>query len=353
MRSASLRGKGLSIAAAERLKPHLDRFFLEAPCAARIPFDPVEFPHRYSDPRDIEVSGLLSASLAYGRADLFKPKLESLFAQVGSSPAAFVAGLDVRGAKKLLGKFVYRFNVGTDLAVLMLGAGRALRERGSLEALFAELLRRHGELHAALGGFTAALRDVPMARLRRALGPERGLDHLLPSSMGPGAAKRLNLFLRWMIRGPDGVDFGIWRSIPPSALVIPLDTHLGRIGRYLGLTRRKDLSWKTAEEITASLRQIDAMDPVRYDFALCHHGMSGACPVRARPDNCARCLLLAACRRGPRLLARARNASAKSSGSECKQGAGRALLRENEASLPEQRFDAKTRTKRLLERRSN
>jgi uncharacterized protein (TIGR02757 family) len=289
------------VKAADRLRPLLESFLASTDAKARISFDPVEFPHRYTDARDIEVSALLAAALAYGRADLFRPKVEVLLQRMGPSPAAFMRALDVPGARELLHGFVYRFNVGTDVAVLLLGMGRALREHGSLEALFVRGWRAHGSMHAALGAFTTALRDVPMGDLRRALGKERGLHHLLPSPLGPGAAKRLNLYLRWMVRGPDAVDFGIWKQVPASALVIPLDTHIGRIARHLGLTRRKDLSWRTAEEVTASLRRLDAADPVRYDFALCHYGMSGVCPARPVADNCAKCRLLAACSVGPRL----------------------------------------------------
>jgi uncharacterized protein (TIGR02757 family) len=296
-------GPGLSGPAAEHLRPRLDAFLASTDARARIGFDPVEFPHRYSDPRDIEVSALLAAALAYGRADLFRPKVDALLKRMGPSPAAFVRALDVPGARALLSGFVYRFNVGTDVAVLLLGMGRALREHGSLEALFVQGLESAGTLHGALGAFTTALRRVPMEPLRAALGPERGLHHLLPSPLGPGAAKRLNLFLRWMVRGPDEVDFGIWKRVPPSRLVIPLDTHIGRISQYLGLTRRKDLTWRTAEEVTASLRALDAEDPVRYDFALCHYGMSGACPARPVPGNCGRCPLLPACTVGPGVVA--------------------------------------------------
>ncbi|WP_371877625.1 TIGR02757 family protein [Pyxidicoccus parkwayensis] len=297
---------GLSTRAAEHLRPRLDAFLASTDSRARIAFDPVEFPHRYSDPRDIEVSALLAASLAYGRADLFRPKVDALLKRMGPSPAAFVRALDVPGAAALLSGFVYRFNVGTDVAVLLLGMGRALREHGSLEALFVRGLEARGTLHGALDAFTTALRQLPeMDALRAALGPERGLHHLLPSPLGPGAAKRLNLFLRWMVRGPDAVDFGIWKRVPPATLVIPLDTHIGRISQHLGLTKRKDLTWRTAEEVTASLRALDAADPVRYDFALCHYGMSGACPAQPVPENCARCPLLAACGVGPRVVAMA------------------------------------------------
>src|SRR5699024_9985329 len=109
----------------------------------------------------------------------------------------------------------------------------------------------------ALVGFARALRAVPLAPLRARLGPERGLDHLLPVAKGDGASKRLHLFLRWMVRGPDSIDFGIWRKLSKAALVIPLDTHIARISRRLGLTRRKGLGFKTALEITAALRRFD------------------------------------------------------------------------------------------------
>ncbi len=299
---ARSRSEGLSPKAAERLRPLLESFLASTDARARIGFDPVEFPHRYTDPRDIEVSALLAAALAYGRADLFRPKVDELLRRMGPSPAAYVRGLDVEEASRLLKGFVYRFNVGADVAVLLLGMGQALREHGSLEALFVRGWEAHGSIHAALSDFTGALRDVPMAELRRVLGKERGLHHLLPSPLGAGAAKRLNLYLRWMVRGPDAVDFGIWKRVPASALVIPLDTHIGRIARHLGLTRRKDLSWRTAEEVTSSLRRLDERDPVRYDFALCHYGMSGVCPAKPVAEHCARCLLLSSCAVGPRVL---------------------------------------------------
>jgi endonuclease III len=104
-----------------------------------------------------------------------------------------------------------------------------------------------------------------------------------------------------MVRGPDSIDFGLWKRVSPSQLVMPLDTHVMRISRWLGLTRRATIGWAAAEEITASLRLLDAADPVRYDFALCHYGMSGACPARPVRDHCLACPLKGVCRVGRRL----------------------------------------------------
>jgi uncharacterized protein (TIGR02757 family) len=292
----------LSAPRADRMRPRLERFVARAPSRLRVGFDPVQFPRRYPVREDAEVAGLLAASLAYGRVDGFVPKVEQLLLGMGPHPGAFLRGLDVDGAQRLLRGFVYRFNLGTDLAVLLLGAGKLLRQRGTFEPWLSGPLAAGQGVHQALGGFVAALRDVPLAPLLASLGPTRGLDHLLPVPLGPGAAKRLNMFLRWMVRGPDEVDLGLWRSIPASALVIPLDTHIARIARRLGLTARRDLSWRTALEITANLRRIDSADPVRFDFALCHHGMSGVCSPRARAEACTGCELRTVCRVGSRLV---------------------------------------------------
>jgi uncharacterized protein (TIGR02757 family) len=292
----------LSPERAGRLRRALARLERTSPPRRRLPLDPVSLPHRYRDPRDVEVAGLLAASLAYGRADLFLPKVTRILDAMGPSPAAFVRGLDVAGARALLGGFVYRFNVGADVAVLLLGMGRMLERRGSLEAGFLAALEASDDLHGALGAFVRELREVDVRPVERALGKTRGLDHLLPVPLGAGAAKRLHLYLRWMVRGPDGVDLGVWKRVPPSALLVPLDTHVARLAWRLGLVRRRTMGWAAAEDITANLRVVDPVDPVRYDFVLCHHGMSGACPPKARAELCARCVLRTECSVGRKLV---------------------------------------------------
>ncbi len=282
-----------------RLRALLDDFVEARPWSERIAADPVEFPHRYRDPRDVEVVALLAASLAYGRANLFKPKVAGILSGLGPSPAKALAALTVADARALLQGFVYRFNLPSDVAVLLLGMGRQLSLHGSLERAF--LAGQGGGWQRTLANFAHGLRAAaPEREIIRQLGPVRGLHHLLPFAEA-GAAKRLNLYLRWMVRGPDDIDFGIWRALSPAQLMIPLDTHVMRIARWLGLTRRSTIGWKTAEEVTASLRRLDPADPVRYDFALCHYGMSGACPARPVQANCRACPLRPECSVGRRL----------------------------------------------------
>jgi uncharacterized protein (TIGR02757 family) len=285
------------------LRPLLDALDAGLDRAARIAVDPVELPRRYADPLDQEIAGLFAASLAYGRADVFKPVLERVLGAMGPSPARFVRAFARAPERGAFAGAVYRFNRPEDLAALAAAAGDVVLRHGSLGARFGALFREEGggppALRPALARFAGELRSAaPVAPLLRRRG-RRGLLHLLPDAAGPGASKRWNLYLRWMVRGPDAVDLGAWRGlVPPAALVVPLDTHVHRVARCLGLTRRRDATWRTAEEITAGLRALDAADPVRYDFALCHLGMSGVCPSRRDPGRCAACPLRVVCGAG-------------------------------------------------------
>jgi uncharacterized protein (TIGR02757 family) len=289
---------------AARLAPILDRFQRGFDASARLAADPVEFPRRYPDAGDAEVAGLLAACLAYGRADVFKPRIESVLRVAAPSPAAFAARLARHPDASSLAGFRYRFNTAEDVAALLAAAGWVRGRHGSLGARFAGLLDEAvaegtpAPLREALARFAAELRESPPALALLAGRGGRGIRHLCPDPRAGGAAKRWNLYLRWMVRGPDGVDLGLWRKVPTSALLVPLDTHVARVARRLGLTRRRDLSWRTAEEVTSALRLADPGDPVRFDFALCHLGMSGHCPPRRDPERCATCRLADGCEAG-------------------------------------------------------
>ncbi len=292
----------ISARRARSLRPLLDALCAGMDRSARIAADPVEFPRGYPDAADAEVAGLVAVSLAYGRADVFKPAVARVLAAMGPSPAGFAEAFAAAPDRAAFDGFLYRFNRPADVAALVAAAGHLRRQHGGLGRRFAALFReeRGGPtaLRPALARLAEELRRAPqVAPLLRGRGA-RGLRHLLPDPAGPGASKRWNLYLRWMVRGPDGVDLGLWNEVPASALVVPLDTHLHRVARALGLTARRDASWRTAEEITASLRRIDPEDPVRYDFALCHLGMSGLCPARRDPARCAACSLRDGCLAG-------------------------------------------------------
>ena len=286
----------MSAARARELGPLLARLERDFDKRARLGFDPVELPRRHADPADQEVAGLFAAALAYGRADLFKPVLERVLAEMGPSPARFCEAFARAPRPGAFAGFRYRFNRAEDVAALAAAIGHLRLLHGSLGARFAALLGEEGGLlRPALARFARELREAPPARALLARRGPRGLAHLLPDPALAGACKRWHLYLRWMVRGPDEIDLGAWPGVSRSALVVPLDTHVARIARHLGLTRREDMSWRTAEEITASLRRLDPDDPVRFDFVLCHLGMSGACPLRRDPARCAVCQLAPCC----------------------------------------------------------
>jgi uncharacterized protein (TIGR02757 family) len=285
------------------LRPGLLQFANEYSSAPRLQYDPVELVRRFTEPDDIEVAGLIAAAFAYGRADVFKPRAQSLLNLMGPHPAAFARDYALNPDPQLFADMRYRFNEPEDFAALVASMGSVSKQHGSLGARFGSLLK-NGDLRSALATFADELRTAPQVTAILGRRGPRGLRYLLPDARLAGACKRWHLYLRWMVRGPDAVDLGVWSHfVPKSRLVIPLDTHIARVAHYVGLTERTDLSWRTAEEITAGLRAIDPTDPVRFDFALCHHGMSGACPPVRDPLKCRRCSLNTVCR--ARVLERA------------------------------------------------
>jgi uncharacterized protein (TIGR02757 family) len=271
------------------LKKALDALYKGYDFRKRLQHDPVQFPHRYSDTADIELAGFIASCFAYGKVDLFMPVIEKILASCGSHPAGFLMDFDLRKDGKYLRGISYRFNKEEDVLCLMFMLSRILREHGSLKNLFYNYYRsEHKDIKNALTGFTDFfMKIVTTPVYGRNVRPD-GLRQFFPSPESGSACKRMNLFLRWMVRTKD-TDLGVWNKIPPSRLIIPLDTHIARIARCLGLTGRKTMDWKTAEEITASLKTLDARDPLKYDFALCHLGISRMCRGKEFKDVCSSC----------------------------------------------------------------
>jgi uncharacterized protein (TIGR02757 family) len=281
------------------LKHHLDLFLKNFPREQHLRNDPVQFVHRYDDPRDREIVGLIASAFAYGNVRIVLRTVERILGYLGPSPSKAIAEFDFRTDSGRFRGFYHRFNTSRDLAVLLWILRRTLEEHGSLEMAFMRgLSPQHDDTSTALNRFSGLLLGFghemlyPRGELRRRV----GVRFFFPSPSEGSACKRMNLYLRWMVRPEDGVDCGVWKDVKPSQLVIPLDTHIARISSYIGLTGMRSPGWAMAVDITRSLRKLHAEDPLRYDFALCHLGIAGDCPRKRDPLKCARCPIQAICR---------------------------------------------------------
>ena len=258
--------------------------------------DPVHVVRRYQSDADREVVGFCAAALAFGRVASVLHSVEALLDVMGPHPAAFVRAFDAVRHSERIEPMVHRWIRGRDLVALLLILQRMLREHGSIENFFvAGDAPADADVGGALDSFsTRALQtDLREVYGRRAL-KRVGVCYFFPRPSAGSACKRLNLFLRWMVR-KDAIDLGVWTKVSPARLIVPLDTHVIRLGHCLRLTRYASPGWRMAAEITASLRALDAADPVRYDFSLCHVGMMNACGFN-RPQKDSQCPLRGICR---------------------------------------------------------
>ena len=277
---------------ARALRRDLDALVAAVDLPARLAHDPIAYPRRYQAQVDREVAGLYAAFLAFGRVDLFRRTLDPWFAWLDAhgGPAAATLAVDRADLQPILA-LQYRWVRGTDLVALMRGTAAALRAHGCLEALFSP----PGDVRVRVDRAATYL----LAHSGQPT-PSRALRHLIASPANGSACKRWNLWLRWMVRPADeGVDLGLWRALRPADLVMPLDTHVLRTARFVGLTARKDGSWRTAVEVTRALAELHPSDPVRYDFALAQLGISGACRGGRDPTICPSCPLDRLCRAPP------------------------------------------------------
>ncbi len=289
-------GQRESMTAVTRLRIPLERLYREFDWASRVDKDAIQFPLRYPDPLDREVVALLAACLAYGRVDLFAPQVELLLDQMRPSPFRFILGFDpLKDADRFAG-FRYRFNRPRDIAAFCLACQRLLIRHGSLRAYFLSgYSPEDPDVGPALERFVRGFLAQDLSAIFPKGRLSRGYRHLFPLPSTGGPCKRLHLFLRWMVRR-EPPDFGLWPELPPSKLLMPVDTHVENMSRAIGLTRRKSRNWRMAQEITQRLKLLDPRDPVKYDFALCHKRMSGDCRDRRDPVICPPCGLRAVCR---------------------------------------------------------
>lgn len=256
--------------------------------------------HRYRDPLDREIAGIIAAAFAYGSVVLIFRAVEKILGEMGGSPRAYLQRFEPARERARFRGFRHRFHGGRDVALLLSLLAQAIDEHGSLGALFA---KGYSDADADVGPALARFVETILAGNPRPFYPSGRLPQphpvrfLLSSPEDGSACKRMLLFLRWMIRPDDGLDVGAWSHlVPASKLLIPLDTHTFRICRYLGFTARNANDWRAAEECTAVLRTLDPADPVRYDFALCRLGILDLCPAKRSDATCVPCDLYEVCR---------------------------------------------------------
>lgn len=256
--------------------------------------DPLAFLYRYKRPRDIEIVGFLAAGLAYGRVGQITASLTDLFGRMGNSPYEFVADFD-DGRRDLLTGFKHRFNTGRDIADLLGVFQGMLEKSGSIENFFMEGYSRGDEnILPAIESFCGRAIDMH----RRMSGREAGLGlrYLLTQPSGGSPCKRMNLFLRWMVR-KDAVDVGIWERIDKAKLIVPVDVHMSRLSRILGIHAARSVTMKTAVAITKAFADVSPEDPARYDFALCRVGIYEGCTGKPQ-EFCDECELRGFCKGG-------------------------------------------------------
>ena len=260
--------------------------------------DPVWMVHRYPSAEDREVVGFIAAALAFGRVQSVLNSVEGMLAVMGPSPASFVREFDPARQRECFKPLVHRWTNSADFAALVWILHQMIERSGSIEGFFVEGLADDAvDVSAALQSFSTRALALNVAAVYGRKRPKPGVAYFFSRPSSGGACKRLNLFLRWMVR-EDRVDLGVWKKVRPGQLIVPLDTHIIRVGQCLRLTRLKSPGWRMAADVTASLRAIDPEDPIKFDFSICHLGMMNACGFGKNIGDI-RCPLKGACRPVP------------------------------------------------------
>jgi len=236
---------------------------------SKIEPDPLQFPHLFEDEKDIEVMAFIASIFAYGNMKQIINSLNKFLIVCNNKPYDFIKNYPVKKSH-LTNSFIHRFYSSKDIIQLFHLLNLAFQEFGPLKSLF---ISGYNETDSNTKDAITNFSSYFLQKAKQEFGTmSRGLIFMFPLPEKGSACKRINLFLRWMVR-KDELDFGLWNEIPTSKLIIPVDTHIARICRQLKLTKRKNVSWKMAEEITNNLKKFDPNDPIKYDFAICHIGM--------------------------------------------------------------------------------
>ena len=282
------------------LKTILENHLAEFDFKGRLRSDPVYYPHLFKEPRDIQAACVIASCLAYGKVSGFFAVIGRVMAALKTldavSPYRALLGYDSRCG--VLSDISYRFNKSLDLEIFLEALGAVFKKYGAPRDIIEKnYLKSDVNIMPAAAAFVkivlAEAEKISASKYKMPL--SAGILQLLPDPGKNSTCKRLCMLLRWLTRGPDEIDFGIIKKVPASKLIIPLDTHIFRIVKMLGLTKRTDQSLKTAADITASLKLLDPCDPLKYDFAICHIGISGLCKKGSEGKNCSSCPLAKVC----------------------------------------------------------
>jgi uncharacterized protein (TIGR02757 family) len=234
--------------------------------------DPVWTLHKFNKPEDIELTGFITSAYSYGQVDLINAFTAKLLSAIGNKPHEFTINFEKRKDKKYLKGLNYRFNTVKDLTDLFVSLSAVINNYSSLYNLFLKYYSaKHENIIPALTGFSEEIKKGLPHRKKDDINYRH---YLIPNPLQKSTCKRLNMFLRWMVR-KDEIDSGLWKMISPAKLIMPVDVHVARISIERKFVNRKTIDLKFAAELTAFLKQFDENDPVKYDFALCHLGIEG------------------------------------------------------------------------------
>lgn len=241
------------------LKQQLDALVLKYETKDFIKDDPIQFPHRFKNKKDIELTGFIASMFAFGNRKVFIRKLEELFTLFQNEPLRYIENFE----RKSLKGFNYRFAQEPDVEEIFLVLKKLYSSNSSLEELF-----KYGYETKDFHQMLKVLTDYFYSNMENTFGAK----YLIPDANKNGAMKRVNMFLRWMVRDGE-VDLGVWKFIDKSELLIPLDTHVARISRKMNLLKRNSNDFKAVKELTNELKIFDKNDPVKYDFAMFGYGI--------------------------------------------------------------------------------
>jgi uncharacterized protein (TIGR02757 family) len=243
----------------QELKSFLDEKYLLYNQPRFIETDPISIPRHFSRKEDIEIAGFLAATIAWGQRPTIIRNASKLMEWMDNRPHEFLTENDPADFERF-SEFVHRTFNGTDCRYFLRALREIYRNGESLETLFTEGFQEEGRMMSGIVRFRERFLSYR---------PEGRTQKHVANPLKGSSAKRINMFLRWMVReNHTGVDFGLWKEIPTSVLMMPLDVHSGNVARKLGLLKRRQNDWKAVEELTSRLRDFDRADPVKYDFAL-------------------------------------------------------------------------------------